>query len=168
MKNRIVGFLIIGIAALIGFIIYSFNTAMTDIVGLACSHGPECAMWQTIDFQTNTSIGIMAFIIVIGLYLIFFGKEEKIVTRIKTVKQQIDPQKITRANYQRTLSKLPEDEKLVFEILIDSKGSILQSEVVTKANMSKVKVTRVLDRLEGKKLIERKRRGMTNVIILKQ
>ena len=31
----------------------------------------------------------------------------------------------------------------------------------------KVKITRVIDRLEGKNLIERRRRGMTNVVVFK-
>ena len=33
--------------------------------------------------------------------------------------------------------------------------------------MTKVKVTRILDKLEGRGLVERKRRGMTNVVMLK-
>lgn len=89
MRNRIVGILIIGIAALIGFIIFSFNRALTDVVNAACPHGPSCPMWGTIDFQTNVSIGIMTFVIVIGLYLIFFGREEKVITKIKKIKQNL-------------------------------------------------------------------------------
>lgn len=30
-------------------------------------------MWGTIDFQTNVSLGIMAVVIIVSLYLIFFG-----------------------------------------------------------------------------------------------
>jgi len=44
MRNRIVGFLIIGIAALIGLIVYLFNRALTDIISTACSHGTSCPM----------------------------------------------------------------------------------------------------------------------------
>ena len=44
---------------------------------------------------------------------------------------------------------------------------MFQSSLVNETKLSKVKVTRILDRLEGKSLIERKRRGMSNVIILK-
>jgi len=45
MRNQIVGTLIVGIAVLIGFIIFFFNRALTDIVDIACSHGPSCPMW---------------------------------------------------------------------------------------------------------------------------
>jgi TM2 domain-containing membrane protein YozV len=167
MRNRIVGILVIGIAALIGFIIFSFNKALTDIVNSACSHGPSCPMWGTIDFQTNVSIGIMIFIVLIGLYLIFFGEEEKIITKVKTIKQQIEPKRITKENYQEILNKLIADERLVFNKIIESEGAIFQSDLVNKTKLNKVKITRILDKLEGKGLIERRRRGMTNVIILK-
>jgi len=167
MRNRIVGILIIGIAILIGFIIYSFNQAMTTIVSTSCSHGPSCPMWGTIEFQTNLSIAIMVVIIIIGLYLIFFGKEEIRITRFKTIKQQIEPKKITKENYQIVMSKLNRDEKTVLEKIIESQGTIFQSELVNETKFPKVRVTRILDKLEGKGLIERKRRGMTNVVVLK-
>jgi hypothetical protein len=167
MRNRIVGILIIVIAALIGFIIYSFNTAMVDIVGASCTHGTSCPMWGTIEFQTNVSIGIMAFVVIIGLYLIFFGEEEKIITKIKKIAQQIEPAKITKGNYKKIMGTLDRDEKQVFEKIIESEGSIFQSDLADKTKLNKVKVTRILDKLEGKNLIERKRRGMTNVVILK-
>jgi len=167
MRNRVVGILIIVIALLIGFIIYSFNQAMTNIVNTSCSHGPSCPMWGTISFQTNVSIGIMLFVIVIGLYLIFWSKEEKIVTKIKTFKTQVEPKKITKESYQKVMNTLTGDEKNVLLKIIESQGTIFQSDLVDKTKFTKVKVTRVLDKLEGKGLIERKRRGMTNIIILK-
>lgn len=168
MRNRIVGMIIIGISLLIGFIIFSFNKALKEIVNTACSHGSECAMWGTIDFQTNIGIGIMIFTILVGLYLIFFGREERVITKIKTIKPQAEsPKKITKENYQDVMKDLDVDEKTVFKKVIESEGSIFQSDLVEKTNMSKVKVTRLLDKLEGKGLVERKRRGMTNVVILK-
>ena len=167
MRNRVIGILIIIIAILMGFIIFSFNRALTDIVNTACSHGPSCPMWGTIEFQTNVSIGIMIFIVIIGLYLIFFSKEEKVITKIKTLKQQIEPKKITKENYQKIMSTLSQDEKVILEKIIESQGTIFQSDLVDKTKFTKVKITRFLDKLEGKGLIERKRRGMTNVVILK-
>lgn len=167
MKNRIMGMMIIGIAVLMGFIIYSFNRALTKIVNTACSHGPTCPMWGTIDFQTKISLGIMVFVILIGLYLIFFGTEKKIITRIKTLNRQIEHKEITKEDYRDILRNLSEDERLILEKVIESNGTIFQSDLVDNAGFTKVKVTRILDRLEGSGFIERKRRGMTNVVILK-
>ncbi len=165
MENRKVGYLIVIISSLIGFIIYSFNTALTGIVSVACSHGPDCPMWGTLEFQTNVSIGITLFVVAIGIYLIIFGKEKSVVNPV--VRPQIKLSEISRENYANVLKKLNHDEKKVLESVIDEKGSIFQSAVVEKTGMTKVKVTRILDRLEGKGLVERKRRGMTNIVVIK-
>ena len=167
MKNRAVGVLVIAIAILIGFIILSFNMAMSDIISSACTHGDTCPMWGTIDFQTNVSLGVMCFIIIIGLYLIFFGRDEKIVTRIRKIKPQFEPKKLTKESYQKIMRGLNGDEKKIFVKIIDNKGTFLQSDLVKGTKFSKVKITRILDKLEGKGLVERRRRGMSNVIILK-
>jgi uncharacterized membrane protein len=171
MKNRNVGVVIIGIALLIGFIILAFNRAMTEIVNTSCSHGSSCPMWGTINFQTNVSIGIMVFVILVGIFLIFFAKEEKekiIETKIFKIKEQIKPKEVTKENYKKVMDELSDDEKLVLEKIIEAEGTMFQSDLVEKSGFTKVKVTRILDKLEGKAVIERKRRGMTNVVILKQ
>lgn len=160
MRNRTFGFMIVGIAVLIGFIILSFNTALTSIVNTACTHGPDCPMWGTINFQTNVSLSIMIFVIIVGLYLIFFSRDDE--------RLPIANHKIVKEDYKEILNGLDEDGKLVFEKLLDSQGSVFQSALVSGTDFNKVKVTRVLDSLEGKGLIERKRRGMTNIVILKR
>lgn len=65
------------------------------------------------------------------------------------------------------VSKLDNDEKKIFGMVSES-GAIFQSELVEKSGMGKVKITRLLDRLESKGIVERKRRGMTNVVVIKQ
>jgi uncharacterized membrane protein len=111
----------------------------------------------------------MAFVVLIGLYLIFFGKEKEVITKIKRVNQgkQEAKTKITKENYQKILSTLARDERVVLEKIIEADGAIFQSELVEKLGFNKVKVTRILDKLEGKGLVERRRRGMSNVIVLK-
>jgi predicted transcriptional regulator/TM2 domain-containing membrane protein YozV len=164
MKNKVVGYIIIGIALLIGFIIFSFNRALTEIVSSACVHGSSCPMWGTLSFQTNIGIGIMAFVVLIGLYLVFFGKEERI---IAPAIRELKPVKVSRENYQEIIKEMDEDEKQLFEEILKAEGTIFQSDLVEKTGLNKVKVTRILDRLEGRGLVERRRRGMTNVVILK-
>jgi len=65
------------------------------------------------------------------------------------------------------ISKLDDDEKRIYNLLKSNDGSMYQSDIMKETQMSKVKVTRVLDKLEGRHIIERKRRGMTNIVILK-
>ncbi|MFH0869828.1 MAG: hypothetical protein V1866_02115 [archaeon] len=167
MRNKIAGLVILGIDVLIGFIIFIFNRALTTIVETSCSHGSSCPMWGTIRAQTTVSIGIMAFIALIGLYFVFFGEEVRIITRIKKVREQLEPKKFTKENYENIMKALSPDEKMVLEKVIESEGTVFQSALIEKTGLTKVKITRILDRLEGKDIVERKRRGMTNVIILK-
>ena len=56
---------------------------------------------------------------------------------------------------------------MIMNIVLREDGSVYQSDLIKETKKSKVQVSRVLDKLEGKGLIERKRRGMTNVIVLK-
>ena len=168
MRNKIVGLIVVGIALLMAFIIYSFNHGMTEIVSASCSHGPSCPMWGTIEFQTNMSMGITAFVALIGVYLVFFGEDEKIITRIKRVHEQMEPRKVSIENYRDAMAKLSKDERKVLELVVGAGGDMLQSKLVTNTGMNKVKVTRVLDRLEAAGLVDRRRRGMANAVVLKR
>ena len=170
MKNKIVGILIIGIAILMGFIIFSFSTSLSKIAISSCSDvasGLSCPIVEASNFQTKISLGITMFLLLIGFYLIFFAKEEKLVTKVIKVKEQIKPKEITIENFKEIMKDFNDEEKNVFGKIIEAKGSILQSELVNTTGLNKVKITRILDRLEGIEIIERKRRGMTNIVILK-
>jgi uncharacterized membrane protein len=64
--------------------------------------------------------------------------------------------------------ELAADERKIFERVIDAGGDVLQSELVAATAFNKVKVTRILDRLEAMGLVERCRRGMANAVVLKR
>lgn len=162
MKNRIVGMIILVLTVVIGLIIYLFNRALAQIVSTSCTHGTNCPMWGTLNFQTNISLGIMALIALVGLYLILFSEWETTKDKIKTEQKEI-----SKEAYQEMIKGLDATEKEIIAKVIEGKGAIFQSDLVENTGLSKVKVTRILDKLEGRGLIERKRRGMTNVVILK-
>ena len=168
MRNRIVGSIIIAIAVLMAFIIYSFNRGLTDIVSTSCSHGTSCPMWGTIEFQTNMAAGITAFVALIGLYLVFFGEDERIVTKVLRVHEQVQPNRPSRNDYKDAMKKLAADERKVFERVIASGGDVLQSELIASTGANKVRMTRILDKLESMGLVERRRRGMTNAVVLRR
>ncbi len=65
-------------------------------------------------------------------------------------------------------SKLNDEEKAVYSLLKGEGGSLYQSQIMEKTGFSKAKVTRILDKLEhDDRILERKRRGMTNIVVLK-
>lgn len=159
MKNKSVGVLVMGIAVVMAVIVFIFNSALRDIVSQTCSHGPSCAMYGTISSQTYLTLAIVALVFAIGLFLFFAKESERIIFK----KVNVSSQKRKHIDY----SKLDKEEKVIVKAVEESQGTIFQSDLVEKSQFDKVKVSRILDRLEGRGLIERKRRGMTNVVVLK-
>ena len=92
------------------------------------------------------------------IYLLLDGKNERVQNGVPSV----------RENWDDLLGKLSNtDEKEIVKLIIAEGGTIFQSQLVDKSGYSKSKVSLVLDRLEAGKILERRRRGMSNVIVLK-
>ena len=94
---------------------------------------------------------------IIVLFLILKKQKKKIkIKKIKekTIKKHID------------ISGLRQEDKQVLK-LVQEQGTMFQADIIEKTNFGKAKVSRIIDRLEGKGIVERKRRGMTNVVVLK-
>ena len=73
-----------------------------------------------------------------------------------------------RSRWNGLLEKITNlDEKRIVSLIIDEGGTIFQSQLVDRSGYSKSKVSLILDRLEAKKILERKRHGMSNAIVLK-
>ncbi len=156
MENKKVGYLIEGIALAILVIIFAFNQGLRKIVDATCSHGPSCTMYDTINLQTWISLAVVLVLIAIGLFLIFSKQEIKIVNKkVKDEKKKIN------------LDGLDAKEKEVVKLIQESNGAIFQAELMEKLGVGKVGITRMLDKLEAKQIIERKRRGMNNIVVLK-
>jgi uncharacterized membrane protein len=159
MENKNVGWLIIGLAVVIVAIIILFNSALKEIVNSSCTMAghESCSMYDTITKQTYLSLGIVGIIIIIGLVLVFAKQKEKLI--IKKVKDKIEKKEIDT-------SDLRKEDKQVFK-LVQENGTIFQADLIEKTGFGKAAMTRIIDRLEGKGIVERKRRGMTNVVVLK-
>lgn len=159
MENKHVGYLVVGISIIIIIIILLFNSAMRDIVNATCSaeHGTSCPMYASINKQTYLALSIVGILITIGLFLIFSKQSERVIVKevkTKEVKKKIDT------------SDLRQEDKDVLKIIEENKA-IFQADLIEKTNFGKAKMTRIIDRLENKGIVERKRRGMTNVVVLK-
>lgn len=71
------------------------------------------------------------------------------------------------SKYEGLIPTLKDDEQKIFQAVIDAQGIIAQSELPEITGVSKSNVSRALDLLESRGLVERKRRGMGNTILLK-
>lgn len=71
-----------------------------------------------------------------------------------------------RQEWETTADRLANNERAVYETVLEADGVIPQSDIVERTDLSKATVSRTLDSLEAKELVERKRRGVGNVVIL--
>ncbi|MGD0717228.1 MAG: MarR family transcriptional regulator [Halobacteriota archaeon] len=71
-----------------------------------------------------------------------------------------------RQRWEEVAKTLKDDEQTLFKAIIDE-GIVHQSELVEKTGLPKSNVSRALYGLESRGLIERRRRGMGNVVLLK-
>lgn len=159
MENKHVGWLILGVSGLIIGIIFLFNNAMKEIISHSCpldNGGTICPAFGTINQQTYLSLGIVSILIIVALVIMFQKPKEKII--VKTVKEKKKP---------LNLEGLDKDEKMVVDLLMKENNAVFQADLMEKLEIGKVKATRLLDKLESKQLIERKRRGMNNIVVLK-
>ena len=96
------------------------------------------------------AFGIALFISGSGIFLLFFPTTEE-----KRTFQEVD------------VATLSEEEKKAYDYIKGHEGSAYQSDIMKEMQWSKVQTTRILDKLETKGILERKRRGMTNIIVLR-
>ena len=155
MENKKVGFIIIGIGIIVSALALIFNFTLKKIVSATCTHGSSCSMYDTMSSQLWISLVLAGIILAIGLVMIFSKPYERIIVKKeKQKKNKIDK------------TKLDLQEKRLIDIL-EEEGAIFQATLMEKLGIGKVGITRLLDKLEAKQLIERKRRGMNNILILK-
>ena len=103
-------------------------------------------------------IGILGFVMGSSLvYLWLIDKNQSVPTEQLSSKKNWN-------NLLNTISN-PEEHKIV-SLIIDEEGTIFQTQLVDKSGYSKSKVSLILDRLEAKKILTRRRHGMSNVIVL--
>jgi putative component of membrane protein insertase Oxa1/YidC/SpoIIIJ protein YidD len=157
MENKTVGWIVVGIGVLVGIIALIFNIGLKKIVGDTCTHGPTCSMYDTIAVQTWISLAIVGVILIIGVVLMFIKPKEKVI--VKTIRE-----KKAKKDY----SNLDKKEKEVVNLIVKEGNAMFQASLMEKLQIGKVGVTRLLDKLEAKQIIERKRRGMNNIVILKE
>ena len=162
MENKNVGWLLLGISVLIIFLVFLFNNTLMESVRNSCfiQHGDvkSCEMYDSVNYQTYLALGIVGVLVIVSLFLIFSKPNEKVVVkkvREKKIQKEVD------------LSSFRPEEKQVYN-LVKGNGAMFQADLIENTGFSKARMTRIVDKLEGSGLVERKRRGMTNVVVLKE
>jgi len=158
INQRTLGYILIGFAVLLGIVLIFVKTNVDKQEAFLCDtihSNPSLNIGQCPAHNSPNSwlilvaFGVAFIILVSGSYMVLLP-----------VRKEEDFKKID-------ISKLDEEEKNVYDLLKKNEGSLYQSDLIKETESSKVRITRILDKMASKGIIERKRRGMTNIVILK-
>lgn len=163
MKLQHVGIIIVAVCLVIlGLLI--FTKIKTDAQLLnACTQscgeaeGASCSIASCPYHQGNDLSWVL---IVASILVAFLGGTGIYLSLPKRAEKLIEEKEYD-------LSRLSEEEKEVFLFIKNNRQGVYQSHIVEHFNLTKVQATRLLDTLEGSGLIERKRRGLANVVLVK-
>jgi len=173
MNNKYVGNLLISISVIVGFVFLVFGISASILAG------------KSILLSIQIVLGLLMFlgIAVLGssirdkkekkytdlpeIEIIKFATEdpEAIETPIEEIKE-VSP--IVKEKKPVSKKGLNDEEKKVIKFLKKAEeNEMMQADLIKKVKVTKVKMTRILKKLEDKNLILKKRIGMNNIIVLK-
>lgn len=165
ISKKTLGYSLIVLSVLLSIIIIFFKVNFDSQAVFLCKaieNDPVLTMedcpahTSSIPWLIILSFAISSLIFVAGLYLAIFDRKRDLGNKVKKTFMEFNP------------SSLNQEEKIVYDFIKEKGGSVYQSDIVKSLEMSKVKTTRILDTLEHDyNILERKRRGMTNIIFLK-
>lgn len=163
ISARYTGIALIAISLVLFFVILSFTQHIQNLnqyLHKDCDIPDAiCPFKQDVPWEASLGFSINVVIFILGVLLF-------LTSRYPELPKRILPRRVVNRSVNIPKSLDPAEKK-VFE-MISGSDAMFQSELVEKSGMSKVKVTRILDKLEAKGLVERKRRGMTNVVVPKR
>jgi len=160
MENKKLGILLVIISLVVGFIIFYYINTLSNRAGaLGCFNDPNCMPIERGLSMSHIGIGAFAFILALGFYLIFFNKTED--RLIKRLGEEKDSER-----FEFAMKFLDPFEARVLRKIREEEG-ITQSTLRLKLDMSKAKLSYVLQDLEKRGLIKRIEKGKTLQIFSK-
>ena len=112
---------------------------------------------------SHLAFGFFGFMLSLGFYFLFFdSSEKKIFDKLEEEKMR----KVEEERFKIILKALDEYERKVMEAIKEQDG-ITQNTLKLRANMSKAKLSYILQELEKRDLIVRNKKGKTLEIHLK-
>lgn len=162
LTARQFGSIFIIISILLFIIFLSSTLDLVKAADIACREicgpdmGSSCPHAISIPLQSYAGFSLTFVLAAIGVFTVLSGNkyQEELTERERAL--------------EKTIESLEGDGKRACELIRGAGGAMFQSELKERMGVSKVKVTRILDKLETKRLIERRRRGITNLVIFKR
>ena len=157
LQTKTLGILIVVFAAGMAFVSVppTIQTAQSNAAACIVTNGTQMTWYEHLPAEFFMSISFVVVMGVIGGFIALRSQES----------EKMD--QTLRVRLSEARKKLQGDERKIYEIVARNEGVIFQSELTEKAGFPKARISRNLDKLEGKGLIERRRRGLSNVILIR-
>ena len=164
MENKKLGGILIGISIVFVIFLIYFSLALAEKSDeLNCNVNEGCKSISNVISITNVGFGFFGFMFALGFYILFFNKTEKaILNRLEEEKNK----KINDEKFDIILKALDPYENKVLKAIREQDG-ITQSTLRIRTDMSKAKLSYVLQELEKRNLIKRTKKGKSLAVFLK-
>ncbi len=165
MNNKKVGVFILLIALfLLGIFILVIRSLNQEIKALGCFQQVGCKIIETSLGVVHFAFGAFGFLFALAFYLLVFSKgEEAIIERLEKDTER----KLGEERYSILSKGLNEFEKKILVVVRQEEG-ITQNMLRLRLDMSKAKLSQVLQELEKKELIKREPKDKTLQVFLKE
>lgn len=165
MNNKKVGVFIFCITLfLLGVFVLVIQSLNQEIEALGCFERAGCKTIETSLGVIHFAFGAFGFLFALAFYLLAFSKgEEAIVERLERDTER----KLGEEKYSILSKGLNEFEKKILNIVREEEG-ITQNMLRLRADLSKAKLSQVLQELEKKSLIKREPKDKTLQVFLKE
>lgn len=164
MENKKLGILLIIISLIVGglFLYYS-SKLVDDGKEVGCFLNEECIGIEKALSFSHIAVGVFSFILALGFYLLFFNKTESaILSKLEKEKNR----QVEDSKFDILLKALDEYEQKVVKAVREQPG-ITQNTLRIRLDMSKAKLSYVLQELERRGIVKRVEKGKTLSIYLK-
>ena len=160
LTNRNLGAILVAVAIVLFVLLVAIKLKFDSMAEVQCTDNNCPFHDQTSTWLVFAGLGVSALLIASGVFLLFGNRhqEENDAISLTSRGKELAPVDV---------SQLEEEEKQVYDVLKEKGGSLFQGDMIKETGFSKVKITRILDRLEQKNVVERKRRGMSNLVVLR-
>lgn len=164
MNSKRVGILILIISIILGAsIFYIIDQLYSKGEVYGCFPNNECISIQKSLSLSHIVVGILSFLFALGVYLLFFTKgDEAIVRRLEEEKKA----RLQEEKFDILMKALDPYEQKVLKAVKEQDG-ITQNTLRLRTDMSKAKLSYVLQELEKRDLVKRIKKGKTLAIFLK-
>lgn len=164
MENKKLGIVLVVLSVLIGGMFLYNNSVLSDRSDeLNCFPTDECGKIESSLSIGYFAVGVFSFLLALGFYLIFFNKTERIILeKLEDDKNR----KVEDMKFDILYKALDPFEGKVIKAVREQPG-ITQNTLRIRLDMSKAKLSYVLQELEKRGLVKRVEKGKTLAIHLR-